>query len=132
MQRVSVTLDPADVALLDRLAAAEGGTRSSELRSILGQLRPTLTATVVAFEAALAARDRLDAVAAEASAGELQALMPELERVQSTVLGALSRIEGRAAAVGEGIGDPRSGNHGGHNSSGSVDHSAAWGSDEQR
>lgn len=111
--RVTVALDPIDVDLLDRLAKAEASNRSAELRSILAQLRPMLLATVEAFEAALAQRQAFDELAVAQTAAELEALVPELERIQGAYLGAMARIEGRAAAA-EADADPRAGNHGGH------------------
>ena len=114
--RVTVALDPVDVDLLDRLARIEGSNRSAELRSVLRELRPVLQQTVSAFEAALKTRDEFAAkVAAYASATEVQELMPEVERLQSVLLGSLARLEGAAAAREAAAGqDPRSSNHGGH------------------
>ena len=117
--RVTVTLDGADVELLDRLAALDGGNRSSELRSMLQQMRPTLRATVEAFEGAVRAQEALTAAAGAAEVSKLQQLLPEAERLQDAYLGALARIEGLAAAAGEPLElpqdeDPRPSNHGGH------------------
>lgn len=111
LSRVTVTLDAVDVELIDRLAAVEGSNRSAELRSILGQMRPVLRATVEAFEAALRARDMLDHAAAEASVTELEAILPDVQRLQNVYLGAVARLEGEAAAAQH---DPRPSNHGGH------------------
>jgi hypothetical protein len=113
--RVTVTLDPVDVQLLDRLAALEGLNRSAELRSILAQLRPMLRQTVEAFEAALAARDMLSRSAQEANISRMQELLPEAQRVADSYLGFLARIEGEAAvAASLRDDDPRPSNHGGH------------------
>lgn len=113
--RITVTIDPVDVELLDRLAALEGLNRSAELRSILAQLRPVLRQTVEAFEAALAARDYLALSAQEANVSQLQQLLPEAQRVQDSYLGLLARIEGESAvAASIGDPDPRPSNHGGH------------------
>jgi Ribbon-helix-helix protein, copG family len=112
VQRVTVTLDPADVDLLDRLGRLEGRNRSEELRSILEQVRPMLQATVEAFEAALAQRDAFDAKAAEAALSGLLGLLPEVEGLTDAYLGALSRLEGAEAAAEHE--DPRPSNHGGH------------------
>lgn len=98
--RVTLTLDPLDVDLLDRLAKLEGRNRSQEMRGILEQVRPVLTATVSAFEAALAQRDRFDKVAASAALSGLEELGPELENLTKQFLGAMARMEG-AAAVSE-------------------------------
>ena len=98
MIRVSLTLDPVDVDLLDRLAKVEGRTRSAEVRDILEQFRPMLQATVEAFEAALEHRLKLDDAMARAALEQLEAVMPEVEKLQHAYLGALSRIEGAAAA----------------------------------
>uniref|UniRef100_UPI0022AA50E9 ribbon-helix-helix protein, CopG family n=1 Tax=Agromyces terreus TaxID=424795 RepID=UPI0022AA50E9 len=112
MVRVTVTLDPIDVDLIDRLAALEGQNRSMELRGILRELRPMLTATVEAFEAANAQRDLFTEAAAEAATKGLEALMPEVEALQRQYMGAMSRIEGLIAAAEEP--DPRPSSHGGH------------------
>lgn len=96
--RVTVTLSPVDVDLLDRLAVLSGTNRSEELRGILSQLRPTLRATLEALEAVQRQRTQLDAAAAKLGADELEALMPELERLQNVFLGTMARVEGLAAA----------------------------------
>lgn len=109
--RVTVALDPVDVDLLDRLAKLEGSNRSAELRSILAQVRPILRGTVEAFEAALRARDQLNAAAASAAVSELEAILPDVEQLQNSYLGIIARLEGEAAAAEH---DPRASNHGGH------------------
>ena len=112
MVRVSLTLDPIDVDLLDRLGRLEGLNRSAELRSMLAQLRPMLRQTVEAFEAAAAARDLLTAEASQAKVSELERLLPEVQRVQDAYLGFMARLEGESAAA-EAADDPRPSNHGG-------------------
>lgn len=107
MLRVTLTLDPVDVDLLDRLAALEGANRSQELRGVMLQLRPMLSATVVALEGAQRQREAFDRAAAEVAVTELEAVMPELEKAQRAYLGAMAKLEGRAAAA-----DPRPGNTG--------------------
>lgn len=116
LMRVTVTLDPLDVDLLDRLAALEGQNRSYELRTMLAQLRPVLRATVEAFEAAYRAREQLDTATAQATLSQLQQMQPEAERMQATYLGALARFEGlSASAEAEAqTDDPRPSNHGGN------------------
>lgn len=99
MMRVTVTLDPEDVDLLDRLAVLEGQNRSYELRTLLEQLRPTLWATVLAFEAAKKQRDELDQAAAKATLSQLQAMQPEAERMQTAYLGAMAKLEGLMTAT---------------------------------
>ena len=121
---VTVTLDPVDVDLLDRLAALEGVKRSAELRSILAQLRPMLRQTVEAFEAAANARDLLTAEASAVQVSQLEALLPEVQRVQEAYLGFMARLEGETAVLdarrddeSDGAAatpDPRPSNHGGH------------------
>lgn len=96
--RVSLTLDPVDVDLLDRLGKLEGRTRSAEVRGILQEFRPMLQATVEAFEAAHEQRLKLDDAMARAAVNQLEAVMPEVEKLQQAYLGALSRIEGAATA----------------------------------
>lgn len=99
MKRVTMTLDPVDVDLLDRLAALEGRNRSEELRSILTEVRPMLSATVEAFEAALRQRDAFDETARGAAVAGLSALLPEVEALSRQYMGAMSRLEGQAAAA---------------------------------
>lgn len=112
LMRVSLTLDPVDVDLLDRLGRLEGLNRSAELRGVLSQLRPMLRQTVEAFEAAASARDMLTAEAAQVKVSELEQLLPEVQRVQDAYLGFMARLEGESAAAE--AADPRRSNHGGH------------------
>lgn len=105
MVRVSLTLDPVDVDLLDRLGRLEGLNRSAEMRGILQQFRPMLRATVEAFEAAMRQRESLDDAMAKASVAQLEAVMPEVERIQNAYLGAMARLEGAAAAHAAGDDD---------------------------
>lgn len=100
MARITVTLDPVDVDLLDRLAVLEGQNRSAELRSLLAQLRPMLRQTVEAFEAAAAARDLLTQEARTAQVSQFEQLLPEAQRVQDAYLGLLARLEGEATVAG--------------------------------
>ena len=97
--RVTLTLEPQDVDLLDRLAKLEGLNRSQEMRGILQHLRPMLTATVEAFENALSMRDKFDEAAASAAIAGLEALVPEVEEMSRRYLGAMSRLEGSAAVA---------------------------------
>jgi hypothetical protein len=112
VSRVTMTLDPVDIDLLDRLARLEGLNRSEEMRSILRQVRPMMKATVEAFEAALAQRDLFDQAAADAAVVGLEQLLPEVEELSRRYAGAMSRLEGAAAASE--ASDPRPSNHGGH------------------
>lgn len=98
MLRVTVTLDPEDVDLLDRLSVLDGTNRSAQLRAVLEQLRPVLTATVTAFESAQKQRRVFDHVAAQVEVSKLQQLIPEAERLNDAFLGAISRVEGLLAA----------------------------------
>lgn len=102
MKRVTLTLDPIDVDLLDRLGVLEGRNRSQELRSILEQVRPMLAATVEAFEAALKQRDAFDEKAREAAVAGLTEILPEIENLSRQYLGAMARIEGAQAAQAPG------------------------------
>lgn len=110
--RVTLTLDPVDVELIDRLAALQGINRSEQMREFLASARPMIRQTVETLEAALRTRDDLLVTIGEASLAGLSELIPEIERVQGAVLGSMSRLEG-ALAVRESR-DPRSSNHGGH------------------
>lgn len=98
--RVTLTLDPVDVDLLDRLAKLEGMNRSQELRGMLQQMRPMLKQTVESFEAAIAQKDAFDQKAAEMAISGLEDLLPEVEALQRQYLGAMSRIEGKGTAGG--------------------------------
>lgn len=113
MVRVSLTLDPVDVGLLDRMSALDGRNRSAQLRDVLAQLRPMLEQTVSAFEAAAAARDRLAVQSASVQVSQLEALLPEAQRVQEAYMGLMARLEGESAAAAAEL-DPRPSNHGGH------------------
>ena len=110
--RVTLTLDPVEVALIDRLASLEGSNRSQVMRMFLGEARPMLRQTVEVLEAALRQRDDLLSLVGQASIAGLEGLLPEVEKVQNAVLGSMARLEG-ALAVHE-ASDPRPSNHGGH------------------
>lgn len=110
--RITLSLDPVDVDLIDRLAALQQLNRSEQMREFLALLRPTIRQTVETLEAALRSRDELMEIISAAELAGLDDLLPEVERVQASVLGAMSRIEG-ALAVAESR-DPRPSNHGGH------------------
>jgi hypothetical protein len=110
--RVTLTLDPVDVDLIDRLARLEGMNRSEELRGMLQQLRPMLQQTVETFESALKQRDLFDQKAAELAMAGLEDLLPELETVQRAYMGAMARIEGKGAAAAAGDGPAPASNTG--------------------
>lgn len=114
LTRITLTLDPVDVALIDRLAALQDLNRSEQIRQFLGQARPMIRQTVEVLEAALRSRDEFLDVWSQAELTGLQDLMPEVEKVQSSVIGSLSRLEGGLAA--QAALDPRPSNHGGHTS----------------
>ena len=99
MKRVTMTLDPVDVDLLDRLGVLEGRNRSEELRSILEQCRPMLAATVSAFEAARDQRDAFDLAAQELAVQGLLVALPEIEKLSQQYMGAMARIEGAGTAA---------------------------------
>jgi len=96
--RVTLTLDPADVEMLDKLAELEGSSRSAEVRSMLAALRPSIRAVIAAIDAASVARSELTEAAARTGAEELERLMPKLGELQGQVLGALAQIEMTAAS----------------------------------
>lgn len=121
--RISLSLDPVDVELLDRLAALRGLNRSEQMREILGSARPMMEQTVHVLEQALKQRDRLLDTFTQAEVLGLQELLPEIEKIQNAVLGSMSRLEGAMAVEtydyielsGEPFDDdPRGSNHGGH------------------
>lgn len=97
--RVTVTLDPADLDWIDRLAALEGKNRSEELRTLFAQLRPGMRATVLAMEAALKARDKIAPAAMQAAVDQLAGLLPDAEGVGGDYLAAMARIETLAVAA---------------------------------
>lgn len=99
VMRVTLTLDPIDVDLIDRLGRLEGQNRSQELRGILLHLRPMLEATVNAFEGAVAQREAFDQKAAEMAISGLEHIGPELENLTNQYMGAMARIEGLGAAA---------------------------------
>lgn len=112
--RVTLSLDPIDVALLDRLAALVDSNRSAQVREMLEASRPFLAATVEAYERAVQQREGFVKSATMATLAELEAIAPDVEKMGELYLGAMSRLEGAAAAAeGE---DPRPSNHGGHKS----------------
>lgn len=97
--RVTVTLPGIDVDLLDRLATLEGLNCSAELRVMLAQLRPMLRATVEAFEAAAAQRDKLtDASGAVEHIERLLGMAGDVEKMQDEYLGTMGRIEAAASS----------------------------------
>lgn len=99
MVRVTLSLDPVDVDLLDRLAALVDSNRSEQMRDVLAQLRPMLAATVSAYESALRQRDELLRAAASATAQELASIAPDVERMQMQFLGMMAKLEGTSAAT---------------------------------
>lgn len=113
--RTSFTLPEEDVRLLDRLAALDDKNRSEMLRYLLEQMRPRMEQLVDILEMAKSNRDALLGEIGEATLAELDAIMPEVDRVDASVLGALSRLEGAMAAQAAEVEDPRRSNHGGQN-----------------
>lgn len=92
--RVTVTLDPQDVDLLDRLAALEGLNRSAELRAMLAQVRPVLRATIETFERAITQRIKFDSAASRIEFSKLESLLPEIESIGNQYLGIVSKLDG--------------------------------------
>lgn len=112
LTRVTLSLDSVDVDLLDRLAELSGGNRSEQVRELLASVRPMLRQTISTMEQAVRSKEELLDLASRAEFAGLSELLPEVERIQNTVLGAMARLEG-ALAVAE-TRDPRPSNHGGH------------------
>lgn len=96
--RVTVTLHPIDVALLDAMAKFENKNRSAELRGMLEQFRPMLQQLVATFTDADRQRSALDQAMANATLSELEAIQPEVEDIGRRFLGALAKLEGHGAA----------------------------------
>lgn len=110
--RVSLSLDPVDVDLLDRLAALEGSNRSEQVRLLLGQARPSIRQVVELLEQAVHQRDEFLSLLGEVAVKDFEPLLPELEQIQNQLIGAMSRMEG-ALAARSAADDPRRSNHGG-------------------
>jgi Arc/MetJ-type ribon-helix-helix transcriptional regulator len=96
--RTSLTLPEEDVRLLDRLAALDGKNRSEMVRYLLAEMRPRITQLVDILEFALANRDALLTGIGESSMEELQLLIPEVEKIDAQIAGAMSRVEGALTA----------------------------------
>lgn len=96
--RVTVTLEPEDVELLDALARFEGQNRSAELRGLLSQARPIMRQLVDTFTTAEGQRQMLDQAMVNATISELQSIEPEVEEISRRFLGAMAKLEGSAAA----------------------------------
>jgi len=106
VKRVTVALLPKHVDVLDRLAKLDDSNRSEQLRQILDSLYPTIEATVKAFEAAQAQKNEFEAKYAQIAVSDLEALRPELEKMQNAYLGAIARLEGHLAANDAGENPP--------------------------
>lgn len=96
--RVTVTLDPRDVELLDALAEIEGLNRSAELRSMLSQVRPMMEQIVKTAQTVNAQRAALDEALLNARVSELELIGPELEDIANRFIGAMAKLEGLATA----------------------------------
>lgn len=92
MVRVSLTLDPQDVELLDALARVESSNRSHVVRSLLAEVRPMLRETVAAFERAHASREGLGEAAARRALAELQALAQEAGKIGDRALQSMRSV----------------------------------------
>jgi hypothetical protein len=98
MVRVTVTLDPEDVRLLDALARFEGQNRSAELRGLLFQARPIMQQLVATFSTAEEQRASLDQALLNATLSDLVAVQPEAEEISRRMLGMLAKLEGIQAS----------------------------------
>lgn len=103
MARITVTLPPRDVALLDRMAKVQQSNRSAELRGIIELARPTIEAVVSAFESAIGQQSLMDEAIKGAAERELAQMLPELQKIQQTFLGVMARLEGAAAVSDDGV-----------------------------
>lgn len=99
MVRVTVTLEPTDVALLDSLARLEGSNRSAELRGLLAQVRPVMATLVRTFEEAERQRKQLDAAMVSATVSEMESILPEAEDLSRRFMGMIAKLEGAATAA---------------------------------
>lgn len=104
---ISVTLDPADIALLDRLAALDETSRSAALRTLLAGSRAALIEMVGILEDAVQARESLDETLAESV---LTDFLPELQKLSNMMLATSAAIEGQNEAAEAGY--KRGSNHG--------------------
>jgi len=96
--RVTVTLEPIDVQLLDALARFEGQNRSAELRGLLVQVRPIMQQLVSTFTAAEKQRGQLNLAMANASVSDLESITAEAEEVGKKMLAMFAALEGAATA----------------------------------
>lgn len=99
--RVTVTLRPSFVDLLDELARFEGTNRSAELRGLLDQVEPVIGQIVGTLREVERQREALDQAMVNATVSELEAITPELEQISRRFMGAMAKLEGHAAATGE-------------------------------
>lgn len=99
MTRITVTLQPEHVELLDRMARVKQSSRSAELRGLIEAAQPIMLSVVSAFEAAIGQQQLMDEAIRTASEQEVSALLPELQRLEQTFLGVMSRLEGAAASA---------------------------------
>jgi Ribbon-helix-helix protein, copG family len=99
--RVTVTLQPEDVAMLDELGRLEGSNRSEQLRGLLAQVRPMVEPVIAAFREAERSRRELDQKLVNATVTELEAIQPEVEEMGRRFMGMMAKLEGAAAAAAE-------------------------------
>lgn len=92
--RFTASVEPEDLDLLDRLARLDGTNRSEQLRVILSSLRPTLSATVKVLEKAERTKQNFLNQVSENALGDLNDVLPEVERISNTIIGAMARLEG--------------------------------------
>jgi hypothetical protein len=102
MMRVTLTLPPEDVHLLDRLAHFEGSNRSAEIRGLLLQVRPMLQQLVQTFTVAEQQRENLDQALLNATVSDMQAILPEAEDLNRRFIGMVAKFEGAATARRDG------------------------------
>lgn len=108
MVRVTITLLPGDVELLDRVAALDGDTRSGLIRHMIESARPHLQNIAKAYGLLDQRRSDLEEALHSAGVKELEQIVPEVRELEAKTRGALAKLEGARAAS-----DPHPSNHGG-------------------
>lgn len=112
-RRLSVSLSPAEFAIVERLAAANGESMSALVSSLVSSVAPALERVAAVVEAAEAAREAAQGTVQEQlaqTAAEVEAVvMPAMQdAMQSWATG----VDALEQAAREAAGDPRSSNTG--------------------
>lgn len=117
--RVSITLEHADLAIIDRFAAASGTPRATVLAGLVHSVLPQLESAAELIELANDAPSKVQQELAESLALATENVMGSLAGVQTVYRGAMDKMKGKgkppaavyplAAAGRKGVGSPRPG-----------------------